>query len=259
MRLLVSIMGALAGGVLAEVAPPSLDAVSAWRVALTAIVVAIGSLGVVTAGQLAAVQSTWRRLGLHLPARRSTDVAAAPIVGQAVAAGGGPGPRAPVVPLPVPAWSQRNDPNPDGSQDPYWYEDCGEQCVSIVTYACRGVEVPQGVVRVQMHGLGGRGLSSGADLARQLERWHFSVIRQQLSAEATLAYLRQAVAARRSPCVLGHWLSPTLLHWVVVVEITPDGVTFQDPWYGTRRGLSLAHWSDLYAGDLVDPGEPVRY
>lgn len=163
------------------------------------------------------------------------------------------------MPLSVPTWNQHDDPNPVGGQDPYWYEDCGEQCISMVAAACRGISVPQGVIRVQMHGAGGRGLSSPDDIEAQLRRMHFDAAHHTLSAPDALAYIGQAVASGRSTIVLGHWVAPTLLHWVVVVEATPDGVTFNDPWTGKQRGLSNVHWDALYAGSLVDPGEPVRY
>jgi hypothetical protein len=180
---------------------------------------------------------------------------AALIVAQA--AGGAPALKA--APLTVPAWNQHNDPNPDGQPDPWWAEDCGEQCIAMVVYACRGIEVPQGVVRAQMHGPSGKGLSSPDDLLAQLKRWRFDATSHPLPSADALTYVKNAVAAGRPSIVLGHWVAPAVLHWAVVVEVTPDGVTWNDPWTGGQRGLSAEHWQAAYAGAVVDPGETVRY
>jgi len=162
-------------------------------------------------------------------------------------------------PLPAPLWTQQNDPNPDGSQDPYWYEDCGEESVSIVAKSCRGVEVPEGSIRVQMHGVGGRGLSSGDDLVNVLTRWDFAAKRHDLPAATALTYISQAVKQRRPIIALGRWIDPAYLHWVVIVLDGPESITYVDPWFGQLRKVDLAEWETRYAGTLVDPGEVARY
>ena len=65
------------------------------------------------------------------------------------------------------------------------------------------------------------------------------------------AHLRESAAAGRSVIVLGRWISPTVLHWVLVTTADPAGIGYNDPWGGLRQTATWAAFGERYAGQLV--------
>lgn len=150
-----------------------------------------------------------------------------------------------------PTWSQNADPQSDGTQDPFATTMCGEECCSIVQMGQTMEYRTESQVRDAMPGHQGHGETTAADLAGYLESVGLYPLVQQRSAGSLKSFLKYALD-RGMPCiVLGHFLSPNVLHWVVVIGYGDDHCLFIDPWYGR---LDARHWRPflgLCEGDVV--------
>lgn len=153
-----------------------------------------------------------------------------------------------------PTWSQNADPMPDGTSDPFAATDCGEECCSIVLYGQMRKYTTAGQIRQQIPGHAQRGETTAADLASYLTSEGLYPLVQQTKADGLKTLLKRSVA-NDMPCIaLGHFLSPNVLHWVVVIGYGDDHCLYVDPWYGR---LDAKHWSpflSLCTGDVVQVG-----
>lgn len=128
----------------------------------------------------------------------------------------------------------------------------------MVARACRGVIVAEGDARMQMGGPLRPGLTNGDDLVALLRSWNFTPHLLTGPADAVAALMRPLLAAGHPLICLGEWITPGVLHWVVLTDISPGWFHFADPWHGQRRSLSTEAWSAAWRGVAVDAGEPVR-
>lgn len=156
--------------------------------------------------------------------------------------------------LKVPVYDQLNDRLPDGNLDKYATQDCGSESVAEVGAAFGfggDVGFSAGQVRqIIRHGdFNGSGLTTADDLVYGLascfrlpshvRNANFTQLKQEL---------QRAVAAKMPCIVLGGWVDPAVLHWIVVIDATPGGITFNDSWGGKVRSLAWADVAKLYAG-----------
>jgi len=162
---------------------------------------------------------------------------------QAAAAGGGG--RQP------PLWNQLADPLPTGALPVWRYEECGEECVAEILYAQHGVEVLADALRAQLGGPGRRGLTTGADLVRLLNRNNVPATFLTPPAGAVAAQVQACTMAGGVVIALGRWISPTVLHWILVTRADNAGCGANDPWGGVRRSWDWADFEAHFGGDLV--------
>lgn len=167
------------------------------------------------------------------------------IEGLAQAAGGG------ALARPAPLWNQLADPLPTGALPAWRYEECGEECVAEVIYAQHGVEVLADALRAQLGGPGRRGLTTGADLVRVLNRNNVPATALAPPDGAVAAQIQACCTAGGLVIVLGRWVSPTVLHWVLVTRADQAGCGANDPWGGTRRTWAWSDFESAYAGEIV--------
>lgn len=59
------------------------------------------------------------------------------------------------------------------------------------------------------------------------------------------------VDAGRLNIILGHWIVPTELHWLLVVGYAWDGLVVNDPWHGLRRRVDGPVLDQLWSGVRV--------
>lgn len=143
-----------------------------------------------------------------------------------------------------PTWSQNRDPNPDGSADPFASTSCGEECCSIVLYGLRREYTTAGQVRDAMPGHADHGETTAADLVGFLSRRGLFPLAQYVPGDGLKDLIRKGIDSTWPIIVLGNFVAPTVLHWVVVIGYGDDHALFIDPWYGRLEAL---HWSSFLA------------
>jgi hypothetical protein len=153
---------------------------------------------------------------------------------------------------PAPLWNQLADPLPTGALPQYGYEECGEECVAEVIYAQHGVAVEADWLRYQLGGPARRGLTTAADLQRLLALANVAALVAEPPAAALPAELQRICGAGRMAIVLGAWITPGVLHWVLVTRADAQGVGYNDPWGGVRRTAAYRDLGARYAGALVE-------
>lgn len=152
----------------------------------------------------------------------------------------------------LPAWSQLRMYLPDGLLDPQSANDCGETCVSAVVAVVHGVEIGAGSIRVAIHGMGGSGLTTGADLIRGLAHYNVRAIANNVPTAMLRVELQRIAASGRPALLLGTWPTPgNALHWLLVTGAEAR-LDYINPWSGIHSWLN---WSDVqrfYAGQMVE-------
>lgn len=152
---------------------------------------------------------------------------------------------------PAPAWDQLQDPLSTGVLPAQRYQECGEECCAEVIYQQHGVEISADALRSQLRGAGGPALTSGQDLVKILRRNNVAAALHTWPAAEAPGHIRESAAAGRSVVVLGQWISPTVLHWVLVTTADLAGVSYNDPWGGLHQTATWAAFGERYAGQLV--------
>lgn len=192
----------------------------------------------------------------------ATQIAPLPLVdaparGASLTRAGGGG-ASPIPADSIPLWSQLHDPNPDGRPDPWSTTDCGWESVCIVARMCRGVVVGEGDARAQLGGAGTIGISSARQLEALLRHWEFSPSVTTPDAAHAGLDVRTALGSGYPVIALGEWVTPGVLHWVVIVGATASSFSYEDPWYGRLEHVDSGEWAQLYRGVLIDAGEATR-
>jgi hypothetical protein len=159
----------------------------------------------------------------------------------------------------LPCWSQLRMVMPDGNPDPFQTSDCGETCVSMVVACVHGVAVSSGSIRATIHGVGGTGLTTGADLVRAFAAYHVQAATVDVQAPSLQSAVASVLAVGRPCIILGIWPTPGgALHWLLVTG-AGKVMSYNNPWSGGRSWLG---WDDVrrfYAGQLVDVQAFMHY
>lgn len=145
--------------------------------------------------------------------------------------------------LALPHWSQLEDRFGDVTEQ--WsaaITDCGEECVSMVVYAARGLYTTEGQVRQVMGLPADSGTSSAGNICFALS--HYGIVQRLLY---TRGYeqrrnIRAAIDTGYPVIALGAFVSPAVLHWVCVVDYGGGKIGFNDPWAGTVRYEPWSWW-----------------
>lgn len=153
---------------------------------------------------------------------------------------------------PYPVWNQLDDPLPTGTLPSLGYEECGEECCAMVIAAQHGVEVEADALRAQLGGPGGQALTSAGDLVKILGRNNVAAVAISPAVDDLAAVVQAAIGDGRAAVVLGHWLAPGVLHWVLVTRADAAGCGYNDPWGGRRVVRDWADFRALYAGSVVE-------
>jgi hypothetical protein len=150
-----------------------------------------------------------------------------------------------------PVWNQLADPGVGGELPAGRYEECGEECVSMVVMAQHGVPTAADQLRVLLGGAARGPLTTGADLVRLLALCNVPAALEQPDGATLPAALRAICRDGGYAIVLGHWVSGTILHWILVTRADEDGMGANDPWMGRRRTWTWPAAAPLYAGEIV--------
>lgn len=159
---------------------------------------------------------------------------------------------APGSPLPAPPIVGQNVALlPDGTVDPDHKTDCGESCVSSVVWASTEYSISPGCIRQAMNPTGPDGLTTGQMLARFLNGVGVRATRDVLYHGEIWKHLAELRNHGKYQIMLGNWLDPVLLHWVVAYERSSTGVWVMEPWSATRREYQQQFVNASSAGEVV--------
>lgn len=150
-----------------------------------------------------------------------------------------------------PTWNQNNDPDPTQGADPFASTDCGEECCAIVQYGLGQGYVTETQVRERMPDHQGRGETSGTDIANYLSGVGVRAQRLVVAPNNVEATIKASIGTRLPCIVLGRFVSPTVLHWVVAVGYGNDHLLYNDPWDGRMKAMHWLHVIALFAGEIV--------
>lgn len=115
-------------------------------------------------------------------------------------------------------------------------------------YYRTGIELPAGTLRTLIPHHGDHGETSAQDLTFLMHLFGLRPVAVPISPDAVQIRLQHSIATGTPPIVLGRWLSPTTLHWVLGVAASVAGLTVNDPWDGTRRQYPWPLLTSRYAG-----------
>lgn len=151
-----------------------------------------------------------------------------------------------------PWWSQLRDPSPvTHLADVYATTDCGEECCSILIRGQTGEYTWAGGLRQELVPKRNSGITDGGDLVRLLANHQVHAERYR----TVLSGLRDVVAGdivRGLPSiVLGRWIAPSVLHWVLAIGYGNGAMLCMEPWQGILRAYSWHEVQSLATGDLV--------
>lgn len=115
----------------------------------------------------------------------------------------------------------------------------------------QGVALPAGVIRALIPGHSTHGETTATDLQDVLGLFHVAAVAMEVSDAYMRGHLAAYLTASHPVIVLGNWLDPHILHWVVAVGYGNGKLAFNEPFYGERR-LEPWDWAiQRYAGDMV--------
>jgi hypothetical protein len=208
---------------------------------------AVGALVIALLGYLTAmVQAHTRAIAANQAALAARPAQAPPRSPRASdTAGGGAAVR------PAPAWNQLADPLSQGGLPAQRYQECGEECCAEVIYQQHGVEVSADALRARIHGAAGTGLTAGPDLVKLLGLNNVAAELHTWPVGEAPAHIQASAAAARAVIVLGTWISPTVLHWILVTAADSAGIHYNDPWGGLKLSIPWATFAERYGGQLV--------
>lgn len=154
-----------------------------------------------------------------------------------------------------PTWSQNADPDPTQGADPFAVTDCGEECCSIIQFALGLGYTTETQVRERMPGHSGHGETSAADIADYLEGVGCRVLHLAAAGESLQMLVKAYISIGAPVVLLGNWVSPNVLHWVIAIGYGNDHLLYLDPWDGRMKAI---HWSSartLYKGSFIGVGK----
>lgn len=154
-----------------------------------------------------------------------------------------------------PLWNQLADPLPDGAMSPTAASDCGWECVAMIVAAYRGLDFDAAALRQAALIPATEWGSRAGELSRTLNGFRLRSMVKRLDSPMVFAQSKNRAQRGLPSIILGRWLIPTELHWVLVVGSGPNIITVNDPWGGHRRNLNAG---DVYAraeGTVVQVNE----
>jgi hypothetical protein len=150
-----------------------------------------------------------------------------------------------------PLWNQLGDPDPSGVLPVQRWNDCGEECCAELIARQHGVQVEADYLRFLLGGPRRLGQTTAEDLVKILALNNVAAEVQTPPAPALPVALQAATSKGMAVIVLGRWVAPGILHWVLCTRSDPAGMSANDPWGGVRRSWAWSDAERAYAGELV--------
>lgn len=151
-----------------------------------------------------------------------------------------------------PWWSQLLDPDPrTGRPDVYASTDCGEEVVSVWLMGYKGLYTSASDLRRALSGSRVDGRTTGSDLAYLLRLRGVNGAESNVRPTELKGVVRAAVARSSPVALLGVWLAPGILHWVLGVGYGDDALIAMEPWAGRLVAYRWHVVESLATGSLV--------
>lgn len=115
----------------------------------------------------------------------------------------------------------------------------------------KGIALPAGVIRTLIPGHSDHGETTPDDLQRVLRLFGVGANAMELDVVDLRTALIGRIRSESPVIVLGNWLDPHVLHWVVAVGFGQGKLTFNEPFYGERRSEPWEWTIPRYAGEVV--------
>jgi hypothetical protein len=94
-------------------------------------------------------------------------------------------------------------------------------------------------------------LTSVDDLVGQLGLLDIKAHKRTVDWHTARQEISRAYSDGKLSCILGYWLTPSIGHWMVVVETTEDGIICRDPWSGSLVNKDWGTFYNQYMGTYV--------
>lgn len=151
-----------------------------------------------------------------------------------------------------PWWSQLTDPDPrTGRPDVFASTDCGEEVVSIWTAGKTGKYTDAADLRRALPGPRVDGVTSGGDLVYLLSLAGILAEAGVLPVRSLKAAVHEDIGEGQPLAVLGRWVSPVVLHWILGVGFGNDAFVAMEPWSGRMAAYRWSVVSSLAIGTVV--------
>lgn len=151
-----------------------------------------------------------------------------------------------------PWWSQLTDPDPrTGRPDVFATTDCGEEVVSIWLMGKTRLYTDAADLRRMLPQPRIDGRTTAADLIGLLERHGEPAEGVQVGAIAIKAAVHEQVALLEPLAILGNWIRPDVLHWVLGMGYGNDALVAMEPWTGRMVAYRWAVVHSLATGTVV--------
>lgn len=152
-----------------------------------------------------------------------------------------------------PWWSQQFDPDPrTGRPDIFASTDCGEETVSIWIAGRTKKYTDAADLRRMLKGDRIDGRTTSEDLAYLLNEHGLPSAPVQAPVHNLRLSLRHEIDMGLPAAVLGNFLLPTELHWLLMVGYGNNAMIAMEPWWGK---LTAYRWDTVYS---VATGDYVR-
>lgn len=151
-----------------------------------------------------------------------------------------------------PWWSQLTDPDPTtGRPDVQAANDCGEECVSMWIAQATKKYTDAADLRRSLAHKDGHGQTTGAELVLLLAEHGIPAVSIGSQLSELRATIKEHLTAG-SPCiVLGTWLAPGVLHWVLAIGFGNDALLVMEPWSGRLTAYRWLVVNSVATGDVV--------
>lgn len=151
-----------------------------------------------------------------------------------------------------PWWSQLTDPDPRTHRpDVFATTDCGEEVVSIWIAGKTGRYTAAADLRRDLPGVRADGRTTGQDLANLLAGYTIVALDDMLPPRALKAAVHRNIDQERPIALLGRWIDPDVLHWILGIGYGNDALLAMEPWTGRLVAYRWMVVESLATGETV--------
>lgn len=115
----------------------------------------------------------------------------------------------------------------------------------------RSIELSAFEIRLEIPGHAHDARTTAEDISNWLRRQHIAADAVHLEARGVRTLIHDQVGHRRPGCILGEYVAPGHLHWIVYRGAGDGHVGINDPWFDQYRKASWGWLLQRYAGALV--------
>jgi hypothetical protein len=151
-----------------------------------------------------------------------------------------------------PWWSQITDPDPRTHKpDIYATTDCGEEVSSIWIAGKTGLYTDAADLRRGLPGNRTNGITNGDDIVTMLGSKGIQARINSWSLDIYQSRVRAEIDRGEPVGLLGYWIDPAVLHWVLGLGYGNGALLALDPWAGKLTAYGWSYVRSVATGDVV--------